>query len=336
MSEEINNPHDLLLKATLSSPQAIQELFQAHLPAHLLKRVDKQTIQLTQKSYVSSLLKEFHNDLVFSCKIDNKPGYLYLLLEHQSSPDWLLPLRFLGYNLELLKDYCKGKKAGTKWPLIINLCLYHGKGLKPYPYSTQVYDYLRDPELAQEIGMFTKFHIVNLGSLSDQELEQHGSIGLMEKMLKYSRERDLFEVLVQELERARAWLLGIDMDSPPLGEDYWKTLLVYIANVLDPSQHSEEKLINLFVEKLTKEKEEVMRTIAQQVEKRIRPQLERRIKEEGIQEGMQRGMQKGMQQGIQTRNLDIAQTMLKKGLDLSIIQEVTGLNVEQIKKLSKD
>ena len=76
MALEINNPHDLFLKATLSSPQASQDFFQAHLPVHLLSRIDLDSIQPTQKSYVTAALKELHNDLVFSCKFDNssRPG----------------------------------------------------------------------------------------------------------------------------------------------------------------------------------------------------------------------------------------------------------------------
>jgi len=87
MAREIYNPHDLFLKATLSSPQAIQDFFESAFPPELQQRVNPASIKLTQTSYVSPALKELRNDLVFACQIDGKPGYLYLLLEHQSKPD---------------------------------------------------------------------------------------------------------------------------------------------------------------------------------------------------------------------------------------------------------
>src|SRR5690349_21443166 len=90
----ISNPHDLLVKATLSDPKAMQEFAIAHFPATTLKGIDLNSLHLTNKSYVVEELKEFHTDLVFAFTIDNQPGYAYCVLEHQSSPDVLMPLRF--------------------------------------------------------------------------------------------------------------------------------------------------------------------------------------------------------------------------------------------------
>ena len=79
---DLQNPHDLLVKATLSHPEAIQEFAKAYFPADILKRVDLPSLKLTNKSYVTDALKEFHNDLVFSFTIDKQPGYAFFVLEH--------------------------------------------------------------------------------------------------------------------------------------------------------------------------------------------------------------------------------------------------------------
>ena len=341
MAQEIYNPHDLFLKATLSSPQAIQDFFQAHLPAHLLKRIDLHTIQPTQASYVSPALKALHPDLVFACPIDHKPGYLYLLLEHQSTPDWLMPLRFIKADVGLIEDYMKGKKARTPWPIIVNLCLYHGKKGKPYPYSVQVYDYFTDPLLAEQLGMLTRFHLLDLTGAEDKTLEGHKSVSLMEKLMKYSRDRELFKVIRQELDRLRDWLLGMGMRVHPIGFDYWETVLLYTSSVLNPKYNSAEELVALFAEKLSKNKEEVMRTIAQQIERRIKPQLERRLRREVeesvMQQGMQQGIQQGMQQGMQQEKLGIAKNMLLDlHLGMDVVQKVTGLSREKLKQLQAE
>jgi predicted transposase YdaD len=78
----ISNPHDLLVKATLSDPLSMQEFAKAHFPADTLKRMDLHSLHLTNKSYVADELKEFHTDLVFAFKIENQPGYAFCLLEH--------------------------------------------------------------------------------------------------------------------------------------------------------------------------------------------------------------------------------------------------------------
>ena len=96
-------------------------------------------------------------------------------------------LRFIKADVGMIEDYMKGKKARTPWPIIVNLCLYHGKTDKPYPYSVQVYDYFTDPELAQGLAIFTRFHLLDMTLAADRTLAGHGSVSLMEKLMKYSR-----------------------------------------------------------------------------------------------------------------------------------------------------
>jgi predicted transposase/invertase (TIGR01784 family) len=148
----------------------------------------------------------------------------------------------------------------------------------------------------------------NLKSISNQTLESHGSINLMEKLLKYSRHRDAFNVLVEELERSKGWLL--------LQGNYWKTILIYATHVIGKKGNSEKKLVNLFKDTLSKNEEEIMTTIAQTIERR--------------------GEKRGEKKGIQKNKLAIAKNMLKKGYDIKSIQEITELSKETIEKLQKE
>ena len=51
--------------------------------------------------------------------------------------------------------------------------------------------------------------------------------------------------------------------------------------------------------------------------------------EKGLAEGMEKGMEKGMSQ----RSLEIARTMLAKGMDAATVMEITGLSERQLKQL---
>jgi predicted transposase/invertase (TIGR01784 family) len=309
----IKNPHDLLVKATLSDPLAMQEFAKAHFPADTLKRIDSNSLHLTNKSYVADELKEFHTDLVFAFTIENQPGYAYCILEHQSSPDALMPLRFIKYTVALLEDHLKNEDNKNKpWPTILTICLYHHPDEKPYPYSTSVYDCFVDPHMAEKLGIFTKFKLSDLNITSDKTLGSHGSIGLMERLLKYSRHRDAYNQLEQLLEENKERII--------LRGDYWKVLLIYsvqvIGKVLGKRDISEKEIVTLFKEKLSVNDQEAMITIGQTIEKR----------------GEKRGMQKGMQKEKKA----IAKSMLKKGTDINFIQEVTGLSKETIRELKTE
>ncbi|MDR1150271.1 MAG: hypothetical protein LBJ93_01395 [Clostridiales bacterium] len=54
---------------------------------------------------------------------------------------------------------------------------------------------------------------------------------------------------------------------------------------------------------------------------------------EGMEKGMKKGMEKGMERGREEREIEIARNSLKKGLDMCMISEITGLTIEEIKKL---
>jgi predicted transposase/invertase (TIGR01784 family) len=300
----LTNPHDLLVKATLSHPEAIQEFAKAYFPADILKRVDLPSLKLTNKSYVTEELREFHNDLLFSFTIDKQPGYAFFLLEHQSTPDPLMALRFIKYNTCLIEEHIKEKGEKTPWPIIVNICLYHNANEKPYPYSTSIYDLFKDPLTAKALEMFTKFYLADLNSTPNQVLEGHGSISLMEKLLKYSRHRDAFNVLAKELEHSKGWLV--------VRGNYWKTVLVYSSYVIAKGEKSEKDLVSLFKEVLSKNEEEIMITIAQTIERR------------------------GEKKGRQESRLAIAKNMLAKGYAIKDIEEITGLSHEAIEKLKQE
>ena len=55
--------------------------------------------------------------------------------------------------------------------------------------------------------------------------------------------------------------------------------------------------------------------------------------QEGWQKGQQEGWQKGQQEGWQKGQQELILKMLDKKLDLSVISEVTGLPMQEIKKL---
>ena len=54
---------------------------------------------------------------------------------------------------------------------------------------------------------------------------------------------------------------------------------------------------------------------------------------EGMEKGLAEGMEKGMEKGMSQRSLEIARTMLAKGMDAATVMEITGLSERQLKQL---
>ena len=61
--------------------------------------------------------------------------------------------------------------------------------------------------------------------------------------------------------------------------------------------------------------------------------LKEEAQEAGFKEGFDNGFQDGFQDGIKENNIEIAKKMLEKNTDINFISEITGLDIEEIKKL---
>ena len=58
-------------------------------------------------------------------------------------------------------------------------------------------------------------------------------------------------------------------------------------------------------------------------------------KKKGLAEGMEKGLAEGMEKGMSQRSLEIARTMLAKGMDAATVMEITGLSERQLKQLKE-
>ena len=128
-SNKKNNLHDQLFKEAFSHVGVTIDLLKHHLPLKLLKKIDTRTLQLTNKSFITEEFTEKHSDLIYKAKIDKTPGYIYFLIESQSTNDKYMGIILLEYNIQLMRQHMKEQKT-IKAPIVLNLLIYAGK--KPY------------------------------------------------------------------------------------------------------------------------------------------------------------------------------------------------------------
>lgn len=58
-------------------------------------------------------------------------------------------------------------------------------------------------------------------------------------------------------------------------------------------------------------------------------------KEEGNRQGMRQGMRQGIEKGIEKEKKEVAKKLLLLGMETQKIEEVTGISVNEIKKIQK-
>lgn len=121
--EEIHQPNDKLFTSTFSIPENTAGLLRAKLPPALASAVSWDELSLLPGSFVDSQFRRSHTDLLFSAPIGDGEGFIYLLFEHQSTLDRLLPLRLLRYMTRIWERVEKSDASRAKFPVILPVVL---------------------------------------------------------------------------------------------------------------------------------------------------------------------------------------------------------------------
>jgi len=101
MGKIIHLPYDKLVKATLHDIKRAEEFLNAHLSDKAKKYVDlDKGLELVNKEFIKKTQRELRCDVIYKAHIKNRQGYIYAHVEGQSTPEELLPIRILAYDLE--------------------------------------------------------------------------------------------------------------------------------------------------------------------------------------------------------------------------------------------
>ena len=291
---KIDQPHDSYIKSILSDIGLAKSLMEAHLPQSIVNRMDLDSVQLTNKSFVSEELKNFHSDVIYQCTLDKQQGYIYYLLEHQSTPDRWLPLRLAEYNIQLMRQHInQGHKT---LPIIINEVIYAGT-TSPYNQPIDIFELFDDPALAKEI-MQQPAKLTDLTIKTQEELLKEGRAGLFEVLMKQGIQKDdlNWETWIKD---------NITVFHSIINETFGFLSLLYILTTVNVSDY--KKLVN-FIKNIAPEKKELIMTAASQ------------LRQEGRQEGIKEGI------------VATAMNMLQFGIRKEDIVKITGLTREEIDK----
>jgi predicted transposase YdaD len=138
-----NNPHDRLFRLVFSRPSAASAFLQSVLPEQATEALDWSALKLEPGTLVEPSFRDRHSDLLFLTEergARSKPRFVYLLLEHQSTPDPDIELRLLGYMVRIWERW-RAEKGRAPLPPILPCVLYHGArpwaGPEPGPRTRQ-------------------------------------------------------------------------------------------------------------------------------------------------------------------------------------------------------
>ncbi|ENA0198929.1 Rpn family recombination-promoting nuclease/putative transposase [Salmonella enterica] len=306
-----NRPgHDGLFKLFLREPDTARDFLAVHLPADIRSQVRLDTLKLEPGSFVDQKLRELHSDVLYSVETaEGHAGYIYCLVEHQSTADRMMAWRMMRYSMAVMDAHLK--KGNDTLPVVVPLLFYQGT-VRPYPYSTDWMDCFDVPALAREVYS-RPWPLVDVSVMEDSDLQSHRRMALLELVQRDIRHRDAASLLRDVVQLIR--LAGNTREQV-------EAILCYIIYNGMTSESITPFLYELAGE-IPEYKELIMGTIAQQ------------LKEEGIQLGIQQGIEQGIEQArlvAQQKLLETAYALLDNGVSLDVVIKSTGLSRETLEQ----
>ena len=308
MSDEINHPHDRLFRSVFSDAAEAAGFLQTALPAELRDKLDWATLNLKDGTFLDEALQESESDLLYEAayresgeseksRERGKRGKrlrLYLLFEHQSTPDPWMPFRLLKYCCRIWEAEIRDGTRPGELRLIVPLVFYQGD--RGWRHSTEFADLF--PKAVRGWPWVPRFEhvLVDQTGLGPDGVEGgvKGRIVQLLMMAAYGRHAEA------ALDGAARMLAAL---FPGGGMNYIRLFVLYVLATQDKAgtQAFDEAL-----RRHGREQGGDIMSYAQQL----------------LEEGRMEGRAEGTQQG----KVEAVEGFLKVGVTWDVIEAATGLN----------
>ena len=233
-------------------------------------------------------------------------GYIYALIEHQSSSDKLIAFRLMRYTLAAMQRHLDA--GHDTLPLVVPILFYHG-AVSLWPHTLNWHHLFNHPELASAL-YGGDFPLMDLTVMPDNQLILHQRMAMLELLQKHIRQCDLAEL--------QPMLIAL-LAQGYLTETQINTLISYMLQA-----------------GITEKPGPLIRELAKQSprHRELPMTIAKWLEEKGRKKGRREGRLEGRQEGRKEISHSIAQKMLASGQDPKMVMELTGLSQEELSSLS--
>ena len=302
------HPNDAFIKDVLSDPVMATAFFKDHFPLELTSLMDWSSLRVEPGSFVKQSLHQAHSDLLFSVQAEGVPCFVYLLFEHQTTVDELMPFRLLSYMIEIMRTHVDNH--GLPLPPVLPIVFHQGP--ERWTPSTYFEDlFALPPKIAGALLPFLPKFSHALLDLSQFDPSQAGADQKLKAVLtlaKYAREKRLTE-----------YILGLILQEVGDRELRRKMLLygLHVEPGLDVEKTARTIEINQEL------KEEIMSTAAALIAKGRTEGLA-----QGEAKGKAEGKAEGEARGAAIGRLTVLQEIMR--LPVSSKEELAGLDLAEL------
>jgi len=292
------NHHDALFKAVFSQPDQAAAHLRAVLPAEVLRHLDLSELRRSPGTFVDEELSERHSDLLFEAlTTSGELALVYVLFEHQSSVEPLMPFRLLEYMVRVWRHWLGEHRNAPRLPVIVPLVVYHGRERWNAPTGFGALLDLSDDARSDLAPWLVELRYVlqELGRVTDDDLKGR-ALGRMALLLaKHHHDGELWR-------RLPSWVAALRAVLRESGLRAIETVMRYVIDVeKGPPPPEIQRLLTRSVGK------DAMETVMSWAQK---------LREEGREEGLVEGREEGLVEGREEGRVQAAREMLLRLLRL--------------------
>ena len=307
-NNDINNPHDSGYKYLLYSKKAFVQLIRSFVKTGWAEQVDEASLVRIDKTFILQDFKDKEADVVYKAKLKDQEVIFYVLMELQSTVDYLIPYRLLLYMTEIWRDIFKNvseneaKKKSFRLPVIVPMVLYNGDANWSVPIEFK--DTLGSADLFEDNVLNFKYILFDVQKYEEEELLQLsnliGSVFLIDKSSE-------LEDIIEQLKKLISIIKNLESEEFRLFTNWAEKILTRDAPLKE-----KDKVTNFFKDTRPEEVEEMITNVE-------------RVLKKSWEDAENKGVEKGVVKG--------AKQMLIKGEPVEKIMKYTGLTKEEIEEL---
>ncbi len=283
----------------------------------MTERLAWETLALVETSFVDEAMAESESDLLYTVQVkeSGQPVHLYILFEHQSSPDKWMRFRLLKYMCRIWDESFKAEQVQQELIPILPVVFYQGK--TSWHYSTEFADLF--PESERDHDFLPRFahHLVDQSGASPDQIQGAQKARIAQLLLMAA-----FQKFVQKaLAQAAQLIAQVERTG---GIDYVKVFVIYLAAT------QERQTVQEFAETVNRYTENRGGDILTYAEELIQEG-----KQEGLLEGEIKGEIKGEIRGEIKGKIEMIEDLLNVGVDWGVIAAATGIDSVQFQALKE-
>jgi len=308
--DPIHKAHDRFVRHMLSRPETAAEYLRQQLPADVVRHLELSALRPVSQSFVDTTLRESLSDLVFEVPlVGDGEALAVILFEHKSHPDPLTPFQVLRYIVRILDQRLR---EGQPLCCVIPLVLYHGE--QGWNVARSMEQLIAAPEaLRAYVPKFT-LPLWDLSRYPEDRLREESILWVLASVLKYSREEELVERLVEVFQVVAK---SLQHDT---ALQTFEAILRYVMSVSTITRDQLRASYRRGVSKqpLLTEGLSIMPTIAEQL----------------IQEGLEQGLERGRTEGALIGRIQTLAEML--GRSVGSFEELAARDEAELRQLAEE